>query len=57
MHLIMMTCMEILANCYGNGFLGLIIEDKGNFSRPAGLEVIFTIRLENKISHLLFSSC
>lgn len=28
MHLIMMTSMEILANCYSNGFLRIIIKDK-----------------------------
>lgn len=46
--------MEISAKCCGNGFLGLIIEDKGNLSGPARLEVILTIRLENFSSHLLF---
>lgn len=44
---------------YGNvGFstdhLGLIIEDKGNLSGPARLEVILTVHLENFIFHLLF---
>lgn len=54
MHLIMMACMEILANCYSNGFLRIIIEDKGNLSEPALLEVVLTIRLEIFISHQLF---
>lgn len=44
---------------YGNvGFntdhLGLIIEDKGNLSGPARLEVILTVHLEIFIFHLLF---
>lgn len=46
--------MEISPNCYSNGFLGIIIEDKGNLSGPARLEVILTIRLENFISDPLF---
>ena len=55
MHLITMTCMEISANCNGSGFLGIIIEDKGDLSGPARLEVTLTVRLENCIfSHLLF---
>lgn len=50
----MMTCMEISAHCYSNGFLGIIIEDKENLSGPACLVVNLTICLEIFISNLLF---